>query len=111
MEPTAKKVHKEPRAALLHDAEGLINGDRNLQYGAPIDDFSLTAQLWEAYLRRLMETRNLEVPMLDPHDVAVLLILVKISRLAQTPEKRDHWLDIAGYAGCGWECVTETYLS
>lgn len=99
------------RGQLLLEAERLINGDRNVQYGAPIDDFSVTAKMWEAYLRRLMETRNLDVLMLDPHDVAVLLILVKISRLAQTPEKKDHWADIAGYAGCGWECVTETYLS
>jgi len=104
-------VEQAARTSLLQDAERLINGDRNLQYGAPIDDFSLTAKMWEAYLRRTMETRNTTVPSLDPHDVAVLLILVKISRLAQTPEKRDHWLDIAGYAGCGWECVEEIYLS
>lgn len=104
-------MEQAERTALLQDAERLINGDRNLQYGAPIDDFTVTAQMWESYLCRTMETRNVEAPTIEPHDVAVLLILVKISRLAQTPEKRDHWLDIAGYAGCGWECVTETHLS
>lgn len=99
------------RSKLLTEAASVIDGDRNVQYGNPIDDFSLTAQMWEAYLRRLMETRNLDVPMLDPHDVAVMMMMVKLSRLAQSPEKKDHWTDIAGYAGCGWECVTQTYLS
>lgn len=100
------------RAKLLIDAANLIDGDRDVQYGAPIDDFSLTASMWEAYLRRTVITRNTggEV-FLDPHDIAVMLILVKVSRLAQTPEKHDHWLDIAGYAGCGWECIEQTYLS
>ena len=98
------------RAKLLVDAANLIDGDRNVQYGDPIDDFSLTASMWEDYLRRIVITRNTggEV-FLDPHDVAVMMMLVKISRLAQSPEKQDHWLDIAGYAGCGWECAEQMY--
>ena len=99
------------RAKLLTDAASIIDGDRNVQYGNPIDDFSLTASMWQEYLRRIMVTRNTDEVYLDPHDVAVMMMLVKISRLAQSPEKHDHWLDIAGYAGCGWECVTQTYLS
>lgn len=100
------------RAELLVEASKLIDGDRNVQYGDPIDDFSLTASMWQDYLRRIMVTRNTpEEVYLDPHDVAVMMLLVKVSRLAQSPEKRDHWLDIAGYAGCGWECVEQTYLS
>lgn len=100
------------RAKLLTDAAAIIDGDRNIQYGNPIDDFSLTASMWEDYLRRIVITRNTggEV-FLDPHDVAVMMMLVKVSRLAQSPKKHDHWLDIAGYAGCGWECVEQTYLS
>lgn len=100
------------RSKLLTDAANIIDGDRNIQYGDPIDDFSMTAVLWEAYIRRIMQTRNTpDEVYLDPHDVAVMMMLVKVSRLAQTPEKHDHWLDIAGYAGCGWECVEQTYLS
>ena len=100
------------RAKLLTDAASIIDGDRNVQYGNPIDDFSLTASMWQEYLRRIMVTRNTDGAVyLDPHDVAVMMMLVKVSRLAQSPEKHDHWLDIAGYAGCGWECVTQTYLS
>jgi hypothetical protein len=84
-----------PRADLLREAEGLIAGDRNQAYGEPFDDFSRTAAMWSAYLG---------IPV-DAHDVAALLIMVTLSRLTESPTKRDHWADIAGYAGCGYECT------
>jgi hypothetical protein len=99
-----------PRTELLREAVRLINGDRNNDYGDPVDDFAMTAQLWQTYLRRAMEARSLEEVYLDPHDVAVMMMLLKISRLSWTPAKRDHWLDIVGYAGCGWDCIERTYL-
>ena len=34
-------------------------------------------------------------------------MVMKMSRMVQTPFKRDHYADIAGYAACGWECVAE----
>ncbi len=39
-----------------------------------------------------------------PHDLAIIMMAVKISRLMWTPNKKDSWLDLAGYAGCGYEC-------
>ena len=100
-----------PRVEILNEASHIIHNDRNKDYGEPIDDFSLTASLWEAYLRRIMVTRGTETLYLDPHDVAIMMALVKVSRLTETPQKRDHWVDIAGYIGCGWECVEQTYNS
>lgn len=35
--------------------------------------------------------------------MAMIMILVKISRIMQTPEIKDHWNDIAGYAKLGSE--------
>lgn len=102
-------AHNTTRAKLLIESASIIDGDRNTQYGDPIDDFSLTASMWEAYLRRIMVTRDTDEVCLEPHDVAVMMLLVKVSRLTQSPEKYDHWLDIAGYAGCGWECVEQTH--
>jgi hypothetical protein len=108
--PDIQESELPPRTKLLHEAARLINGDRNNDYGDPVDDFAMTAQLWQVYLRRAMEARSLEEIYLDPHDVAVMMMLLKISRLSWTPAKRDHWLDIVGYAGCGWECIESTYL-
>lgn len=83
------------RKHLLDTAESLVNGDRNVQYGDPNADFARTAQMWSAYL-------GVEV---KSHDVAVMMVLLKASRLRWTPSKEDSWVDIAGYAACGWDCV------
>lgn len=94
---------KQEREQVLRDAIGLIVGDRNTDYGDPYDDFGLTADLWHAYLARTNQRTGSFV--IEPHDVAVMMALLKISRLSWTPTKRDHWVDIAGYIGCGWDCV------
>lgn len=91
------------RTSILEEAIQLINGDRNNDYGDPLDDFKTTASLWQTYLARTIEARG--HLMLLPHDVAVLMNLLKIARISWSPEKGDHWADIAGYTGCGWDCV------
>lgn len=98
------------RTEMLSEASMLVNGDRNVDYGDPIDDFKTTAKLWETYLQRIMSARKYEdTIMLDPHDVAVMMELLKIARVSWSPTKRDHWVDMAGYAACGWDCVERTY--
>ena len=81
------------RQQLLDQASTLIHGDRNNQYGPPTQDFTRTAQMWTAYLGQPIQ----------PHDVAALMILLKMSRIAWQPDKQDSWTDIAGYAACGYE--------
>ena len=87
----------------MRRCRSLVNGDRNVQYGDPIDDFRRTAALLEIYLKGIID-KNGEVH-LEPHDVAVLMILLKISRIVWSPGKEDHWIDVAGYAACGADCV------
>lgn len=82
----------------------LVDGDRNVDYGDPYDDFETTASLWHFYLSRIAERRK--GLFIDAHDVAAMMIMLKVSRLSWTPGKRDHWADIAGYAACGWDCVS-----
>lgn len=96
-------VVSSPRAGVLDEARQLITGERNCTYGPPHADFQRTADAANAYGYRGPGGR-----LLAAHDVAILVSLVKISRLMWTPEKRDSWVDLAGYAACGWECVTET---
>lgn len=91
------------RSEILEEAINLINGDRNVDYGDPVDDFTTTASLWQTYLSRTMDARG--GLYLRAHDVAVMMMLLKVARISWTPDKRDHWADIAGYDGCGWDCV------
>lgn len=106
------------RREVLDEAAALVDGDRNAQYGDPIDDFRRTASYWSTHLggvlrRKAAECRvelhpdvlDLVDALLDPHDVAVMMQQLKMSRLAWSPRKRDTWADAAGYAACGWDCV------
>lgn len=88
------------REEMLLEASGLVTGDRNNAYGPPWQDFARTANALTSMGYRGPDDRALE-----SHDVAILVMMVKISRLMWTPAKRDSWVDIAGYAACGLECA------
>ncbi len=83
------------RQQLLDDAAELIHGDRNKMYDSPTKNFERIAALWSAYLDH-------EVTVAD---VAILNVLQKIARLHHSPTHYDSWVDVAGYAACGWEAV------
>ena len=64
--------------------------ERGKTYGSPAKDFERVAALWSAYLG---------VP-ITAEQVPGCMILLKLSRLAQTPNHYDSILDVAGYAWC-----------
>lgn len=97
------------RRQVLNHAAELVDGDRNAEYGDPIGDFQCTADFWTSYLRRIIEQRGPDFTLM-PHDVAAMMSLLKISRIGWSPEKYDHWVDLAGYASCGWDCSARTIV-
>lgn len=90
------------RVSLLDEAKTLVTGDRNNSYGPPDQDFTRSADAMTAYGYRGPRGRRIQ-----SYDVAILILLVKVSRLMWKPDKRDSWVDIAGYAACGLECANE----
>lgn len=84
------------RAEILDKAKQCVCGDREEDYGSPEQNFNRIAELWNAYL-------NLHVVPITPKDVAVMLALLKIARIASGHAKSDNWVDLAGYAACGGE--------
>lgn len=76
--------------SILEEAQRLIHGDRNKNYGHPRENFADTAALFSGYLGK--EISDI--------DVANLMILLKVARVKGTGYHRDSFTDIAGYAGC-----------
>lgn len=87
-------VKESIRASVLNEANSIVNGARANTYGGPEDSFRTIAGLWSAYTNYKF----------SPTDVAVLLALLKVARLRASPNHRDSWVDLAGYAACGAEC-------
>lgn len=98
---------KLTRADILHAAEKCVCGQRETDYGTSENNFKAIAELWEAYLNKAC-TRGVNV-CVEAKDVAVMMALLKIARIAAGGGKADSWIDLAGYAACGAECegVTE----
>ena len=99
---------KLTRADILHAAEKRVCGQRETDYGTPEDNFKAIAELWSVYLDRISVGKYGNM-IVDEKDVAAMMALLKIARIAAGGGKADSWIDLAGYAACGAECegVTE----
>ena len=91
-----KKPIGEPKAtrkSILETALKCVNGDREQDYGTPENNFKVIADMWSAY-------KHTDISAVD---VAAMLALLKIARIASGNAKDDNWIDLAGYAACGGE--------
>lgn len=94
------------RLDTLKAAAECVCGSREEDYGSPEDNFRTIASLWNSYLygAGLMENPTPHVwKGLKPKDVAAMLALLKVARIAGNRPKPDNWIDLAGYAACGAE--------
>ena len=91
-------VDQPRRLAVLEKATAIVSGAREATYGGPEQSFRTIADLWAVYLGRAVA----------PHDVAAMLALLKLARLKHSNgNHEDSWVDLAGYAACGAECVEQ----
>lgn len=97
---TTEQPETTPRGEILLEAKELIEGDRNVSYGSPTQNFANTAALLN-----IQFGHKLSEPF-TAADVAVVMMQLKLARLIASP-KRDTWVDIAGYAACGYEASRE----
>jgi uncharacterized protein YfaQ (DUF2300 family) len=84
---------KVERQSVLVEAQGLVHGGRNDDYGHPLDDWSRTAAMVSAML-----AHKLREP-LTAEDALMFMVCVKLSREVNRP-KRDNRTDGAGYFEC-----------
>lgn len=92
------------RESILEAAKQCVCTDREGQYGSPEDNFALIAKLWSEFLRATgLGDGDDSWDLIKPHEVAVMMCLLKIARIATGEPKADSWIDLAGYAACGGE--------
>jgi len=82
---------------ILKEAEKLVGGDRQEDYGDKLKNHENIAKLWSAYL-------DVKI---TPHDVAICMGLVKIARLKHA-HKKDSYIDLAAYAAIAGEIDERT---
>jgi uncharacterized protein DUF6378 len=75
-------------------AADLVDGDRRRQHGEPEVTHACIAALWSTYLADRQ---------LTGHDVAMMLLLVKVARITTGTLNPDNYVDICGYAGIAAE--------
>ena len=103
-ESPAEEDEEDPvpsmRAQILREAERIIYGAREDEYGSQAVNLQATADLWSAYLER-----QLNAP-IKPYDVALMMVLLKVSRAKNGGQtSMDHFVDIAGYAAIAGELL------
>jgi hypothetical protein len=77
---------------LIEQAQVVVSGDRQRDYGHPKANHTCTAQMWSAWL-----SRKYDMPIvLDTEDVCWMNILQKASRQANK-SKEDNSVDVIGY--------------
>jgi hypothetical protein len=85
-------VEDEIEETILEEAQRLVHGDRQDDYGHPLDDFTKTGLIWTACLIDKLKPDAV----VDAEDVALMMVGVKISRQVNRP-KRDNLVDGSGY--------------
>ena len=89
------------RQECLNKALEIVSKDRQNDYGLPEKNFGVIANYWTNYL----DSRGIKGT-LTGFDVAAMMALLKIARIASSPAKEDNWVDLAGYAANGVEVST-----
>lgn len=77
---------------VLQTAEDLIQ-ERGLAYGHPAINHMRIAQFWSTYL---------EAP-IKPEQVAIMMVLVKVARLVESPGHEDSFIDLTAYSALAGE--------
>lgn len=78
----------------LAEAQRIVVGARNVQYGGPEENFRRIAIIWGVI-------KGIEF---SDEDVAMMMVALKVARYAANSGfQGDTWIDVMGYGACGYE--------
>ena len=83
------------RDEILRNAAAVATA-RDIEYGTPNVSMLRLSKLWTEYLGYPI----------DPHEVAICMLLVKVSRISEQAEHKDSYIDIINYATIAGELAT-----
>lgn len=83
------------RDDLLQEAITITTGDRQADYGDPVETHQRIADVFNAITGRDIAAR----------EVALFHIATKLARAQISPTKADTYVDIMAYAGIAYECA------
>lgn len=94
------EINNWNRTVLLDEANDLINGDRQQEYGPPEENFRRIAAGWSVILSRDV----------DMFEVALCMAWLKVARLVESPRHRDSYIDGAAYIALAGELADKEVL-
>ena len=77
----------------LEEATKLASGQRQIDYGDKTKNHKNIARLWSAYLEYTI----------SPHDVAILMCLLKVARTKLGAISKDTYMDMSAYSAIAGE--------
>lgn len=89
LEPHVEEILTEDEINIFEEAQKLILGARQAQYGSPKQNFTAIGRIWAALL---------SIPDIKPETVALMMVGLKIARQANL-HKTDNLVDAIGYVG------------
>ena len=78
---------------ILEEATKLASGQRQIDYGDKTENHTNIARLWTAYMGYTI----------SPHDVAILMCLLKIARTKLGAISKDTYMDMSAYSAIAGE--------
>ena len=78
---------------VLNQASVLVQGQREKDYGDKTENHNNIAKLWSAYL-------DIKI---DAHDVALMMVLLKMARTKLGEVSKDTYIDMSAYSAIAGE--------
>ena len=82
-----------PADSVCQQAARLVYGQKRVEWGDPYESFRNIAAFWNTYLDGRLDPNDT----LTPHDVALMMVLLKVSRLVTGSHAYDNYVDGSGY--------------